>query len=279
MKSIYSYISYRNYLSDFYQHKKKHEKGFSYRSFAAAADVKVANFLMWLIDGSRNLAKPTIPRVISAIGLPPEEGEYFSLLVRFDQSKSQSEREKIFGTIASIRAEKSVAQLEEKQHAYFSNWSVVAIRELLNVVKFNPKDKDGYYRLGSMLRPRISRSEAFHAIKLLKELKFIEAAPDGRLVLTSKQVTTGDEAPGFFLRQFHRQMLLRAAESMDLFPSDQRDISSVSMSVSADGQQKIKGAIQRFRHEVESIVGEDAQDADSVVQLNLQMFPLAEIQK
>jgi len=277
MKPIYNYISYRVYLADYYAHKKSTEKGFSYRSFAADAGIKLANFLPWLIDGSRNLAESTIPQVIKALKLPEEDGEFFTILVKFEQAKNQEDREKYFGIIVSIRAEKAVHSIEEKRYDYFSDWTVVAIRELLNVVKFNPKDEEGYYKLGSMLRPRISKTEARKAVMLLKDLGFVEKCSDGTLQLTTQQVTTGDEAPGFFIRQFHRQMLTRAAESMDIFPSEVRDISSVSMSVSADGQQKVKEAIQRFRREIESIVREDSAVVDRLVQMNIQLFPLAEI--
>lgn len=277
MKDIYNYISYRKYLSDIYHYKKKTEDNFSYRSFSAAVGVKLINFLPWLIEGKRNLASKTVPNVINALNLDELEGDYFTLLVNFDQAKTQEEREKYWGKIVSIRAQhKKVERVEEKRYEYFSNWTTVAIRELLNVVKFNPKEEEGYYKLGSMLRPRVTKMEAHKAVKILIDMEFVEKDPSGTLILTEKQITTGDEAPGFHIREFHRQMLSRAADSMDIFPSDQRDISGISMSVSEDGQHKIKKAIQNFRHEVESIIKEDG-SADRIIQLNMQMFPLAVI--
>ncbi len=279
MKPIYSFISYRRYLAEFYQFKKRTEQGFSYRQFSAAVGVKMPNFLPWLIDGTRNLGETTMPMVVSALGLSQEEGEYFALLVKFDQSKIQSERETLFGRITSIRTEKSVELIEEKRHLYFSDWSVVAIRELLNIVRINPKVDDGYYRLGSMLRPRISRTEAHRAVKILADLGLVEAEPDGTLYPTKSQLTTGDEVPGFFSRQFHKQMLERADESMDIFPSDQRDVSSVTMSVSVECQMMVKDAIQRFRGEIEALVRADLNEPNRVIQLNMQMFPLAETHK
>lgn len=276
MRSVFTFVSFRRYLEAFYHNRKESPKGYSYRAFAEATGVKLTNYLGWLIDGTRNLSQKQLPGVIKAIGLNKDEAEYFSLLVSFEQAKHQSERNEIFGEIVSIRAQHAVPRVEEHRHTYYSHWYIVAIRELLNVVTFNPTERDGYYRLGSMLRPRITRAEARKAVNVLVDLGFIYHDKDGTLRLTNQQITTGDEAPGFYMRGIHTQMLNRAIESMDLFPSDERDISGIAMSVSREGLEKIKKAIQSFRCEIEEIVAQEDK-AECVVQLNTQLFPMAVI--
>lgn len=276
MESLFSYISYRRFLADFYAYHKDHTKGFSYRSFSADVGVSLVNFLPWLIDGSRNLADKTIPGVIKACHLSEEEGAYFTLLVHFEQAKTQDTRNELFKEITTIRSEKKVNHIAEEQYKYFSHWSIVAIRELLNIFRFHPKSKGGYQKLGAMLRPRVNKTEARRAVKTLLSLGFAELDEEGYVVLTMKQVTTGDEAPGFFIREYHKQLLKRAEEAMDLFPADKRDLSSIAMSVSEAGQNEIKKAIQKFRREVEEIVKSDS-DPDRLVQLSTQLYPFAEL--
>lgn len=275
MNTVYHYISYRKYLADFYAYKKEYTDNFSYRLFSAKAGIKLTNFLGWLIDGTRNLATKSIPGVIKALEFNEEEGHYFTLLVHFDQTKQQSEREELWAEIVSIRAHHEVEQVEEDRYGYFAKWYTVAIRELLHIVRFNPRQKDSYYKLGSMLRPKLDKKLARLAVKNLERLGLITLNNEGYFELTKKQLSTGDEAPGFYIKGFHKQMLERAADSMDLFPSEERNISSISMSISRDAQMQVKEAMQRFHHEVQRIVKEDT-TPERLVQLNMQLFPLAE---
>lgn len=277
MKSIYLFLSYRLYLKEFYHFRKENVKGFSYRSFASDVGTKSANYLSWLIEGSRNITHKLLPSVIEALHFnDEEEKEYFTLLVRFEQAKHQTEREQIWQLIIAKRAEKTVTSIEERRYEYFSDWSIVAIKELLNVKPFNPKEEEGYYRLGAMLRPRITKMEARRAVKTLLALGLITQAPNGTLSVKERQVSTGNEAPGFFIRQFHHQMLERAANSMDLFPSHQRDISGMTLSISVNAQNEIKKVLQETRKKITEIVSVDT-NPDRVIQVNMQVFPLAEL--
>jgi uncharacterized protein (TIGR02147 family) len=68
-------------------------------------------------------------------------------------------------------------------------------------------------------------------------------------------------------------MMQRAAESIDLFPSAERDISSVTLCMGSDGIRRLKSRIQRFRRElIELEAIED--DRRRVIQINFQLFPL-----
>ena len=100
---------------------------------------------------------------------------------------------------------------------------------------------------------------------------------DGRLVQSEAIVTTGPETRGLHIRNYHRAMMLRATEAMDLIPAASRDISSLTLCISEDGLAELKGRIRRFRQEVIALAtgeAEAAKDAVRVVQLNIQMFPL-----
>ena len=86
-------------------------------------------------------------------------------------------------------------------------------------------------------------------------------------------VSTGPELHAVHIANYHRMMMGRAAASIDLVPSSERDISSLTMCVGEDGVRRLKERIQRFRRELlELTLLED--DPRQVVQVNFQLFPL-----
>ena len=75
------------------------------------------------------------------------------------------------------------------------------------------------------------------------------------------------------MQKFHEKMIALARESMDRFPSETRDISSVTMSISNDCFALIKKEVQQMRKRVMELITMDKQP-ENVYQLNFQLFPL-----
>jgi uncharacterized protein (TIGR02147 family) len=65
-----------------------------------------------------------------------------------------------------------------------------------------------------------------------------------------------------------------AAASIDEVVSDQRDISGVTMSVSAEAFDRVKQEIRDFRKRIMAIAESD-RDEDRVCQLSIHLFPLS----
>jgi uncharacterized protein (TIGR02147 family) len=85
--------------------------------------------------------------------------------------------------------------------------------------------------------------------------------------------TTGPETTGLHIANYHRTMMERASESIDLVPAPQRDVSSLTFCVGEDGLRRIKERVQRFRKELVHLLAEE-EDGEQVLQLNMQLFPL-----
>ena len=119
---IYSYLDYRLYLKDYYDSAKKINPRFSYRYFSERVGVKAPNFLQWLIEGKRNLAKVTIPKVAKALNLDKKETEYFSNLVLFTQAKTISAKTQYFNKLLEIRRPFKAGLISEAQYKHYSHW-------------------------------------------------------------------------------------------------------------------------------------------------------------
>jgi uncharacterized protein (TIGR02147 family) len=124
------------------------------------------------------------------------------------------------------------------------------------------------------LWPPIKAAEAKLALETLLKLGLLRRHEDGKITQAEPLITTGPELHAVHIANYHRAMMERAAASIDLIPSDGRDISAVTLLVGRSGVKRIKERVRRFRRELlELALGEI--DATQVVQLNLQLFPLS----
>ena len=111
---IYSFLDYRQYLKAYYDYSKDHDPAFSCRAFSRQVGVKAPNFLQWLIEGKRNLAKKTLVKVASAMQLGPKEEEYFTTLVHFNQAKTINEKTCFFEKLIELHPQNSLLLLEHR---------------------------------------------------------------------------------------------------------------------------------------------------------------------
>lgn len=274
MKSIYQYLDFREYLSDYYQVMKRKDSSFSYRSFSASLGIKASNFLQWIIEGKRDLAEKKIFPVATIIGLEDKEVEYFYLLVKFGQSKTISEKDDYLNKLLELRKPFIISVLDEYQYEHFNNWYNEAIRVLLNMINFNPNEQYAFRRLARMLRPKITESEARNSIKKMMALGLVKKDNRGYIRQTDKIISTGDEVKSFFIKRYHEEMIDLAKASIDNFSSAERDVSGITMNVSDKCFQLIKKEIQQTRKRILELIEMD-EESDNLYQMNIQIFPIA----
>ncbi|MGZ3748907.1 MAG: TIGR02147 family protein, partial [Pseudobdellovibrionaceae bacterium] len=73
----------------------------------------------------------------------------------------------------------------------------------------------------------------------------------------------------------HREMIKKASESIDLIPSARREISAITINLSAESFKKIKEIIHNFRNDIRAEAARE-EKPDAVYQVTLQVFPLVE---
>lgn len=275
---IYLYLEYRKYLGDYYEFKKRIAPSFSYRSFSHRAGFSTPNFLQLLIQGKRNLKRSSIARVTQAIGHAEDEARYFELMVLFDQAETIREKSRYFSELSAARKPYAISTITDLQFEHFSAWYHKAIRELLGFYPFNEEERYAYRKLAAMLTPAVTESEARKSVKLLLALGMLRREENGTIVQADRFISTGDEVNSLFVRTFHQAMIDRAREAVDRIPSQERDISSLTVTVSEKGFAMLKQEVQLFRKRLLEAVKLDT-DPCNVYQVNFQLFPLTNTRK
>jgi uncharacterized protein (TIGR02147 family) len=266
---VFRYLDYRAFLADFYRAKKR--RGFSYRAFSRDAELGAPNYLKLVITGQRNLTGPMAARFAAACGLTGDAAEYFARLVDFNQAKSAGARNAAYERLAVFRRYRHAQKLDLAHAEYHSTWYLPAIRELCA----SPDFREDPEWLAAVLRPPIKPLEAKQALALLLHLGLLERDERGRLRQTSAVVATGAETRGMHLRNYHAQMMERAAAAIELVPQKERDISSLTLCLGPDGLQRFKLRIQEFQRELLELAERETERSQAV-QVNFQLFPLSE---
>lgn len=269
--NIFEYGDYRKFLEDSYHYLKANHRQFSFRYFSKRAGFSSPNFLKLVIEGKRNLSDDSIPGFAQALKLAKSESEFFTHLVHFSQAKTPSARAESAQAMMRSKTYLKIHPLQQAEYAYYACWYYIPVRELVNTLEF----EESAEWVSQRLRPRITNEEASKALRDLEALRLIVRGEDGRLRQAQRTVTTANEVSSTAIVRYHKDMLGLAADSIDNVPRDKREISAACVPVSKATAAKLKTMIQDFRQQLLAIAEEDQAPADTVYQINLQLFPLS----
>jgi uncharacterized protein (TIGR02147 family) len=269
--SVYDFLDHRAYLAAYYAAAKRTRPSFSFRLFSKLAGLRSPNFLKLVIDGERNLGADSVGRFAEALGLEGADAEFFSDLVAFGQAQTLADKNRAFERIAASRRFRAARRIDGELFAYLSHWYNPVIRELAARDDFQEEPR----WIATQLRPRISATEAAEAMKLLLSLGLlVRDSTSGRIVRGEPTLTTEHEVRSLGAAAFHRQMLERAAQSIDTVPRELRDLAALTVCVSSETAALVKQRIHQFREALTELCDTDAQGS-TVYQLNVQWFPLS----
>jgi uncharacterized protein (TIGR02147 family) len=270
LPSPYDYLDHRQFLADWFAAKKEANPRFSHRLFARLAKQKSPSLLLHVIEGRRNLTAQTTAAFVDALGLRSGEARFFRLLVDFGQATDPEAREEAWSAISTTRRFLEARRIDRSAVEYLSTWWTPAIRELAARSDFQAEPD----WIAEQLRPRITPAEARRALQTLEELGLL-VERDGTLVPAEASVATPPEVTGMAVRAFHRGMLERATEAIDRFPPEDRHLLAVTVGVPAGLVPTLKEEANAFLQRMMHLCDASPDDADRIVQMNLQIFPLS----
>jgi uncharacterized protein (TIGR02147 family) len=267
---VFQYLDYRAFLRDAYADLKARQEGFSYRAFSKRAGMSSPNFLKLVIDGKRNLTASSVERFAEALALSARESAFFRELVGFEQAATAAQKNEHYERIGRFRKHRAVRRLERDTFAYLSHWYYPAIRELVSCPSFR-EDPEW---IAAQLRPAVPPSRVREAIDTLLEVGVLERDADGKLVQGEPLLSTGPEVRSLAIGNFHRQMMERAADSIELIDREQREISGLTVALSRERFEMFKRKIHALRAELLELSADETEPT-RIVQFNFQAFPLA----
>jgi uncharacterized protein (TIGR02147 family) len=272
-KTIFSYLDYREFLKDEIETRKITNPGISIRGLA----YKIAcnpGFLTRVLAGERNLSHAHALKIGEIFKLGRREKKYFELLVNYNQAKKQTEKEHYFEQMEVYR-NMEITTVSERQYAIYSHWYYLVLREIVNFAGINSKSDDELKSLAKTIVPAIAPSQVREAVKVLEEQGLIKTDKNGVFTLNEQFITSGADIPSVVINRFLGEFMDLARLSIDRFPRSERSLSTLTVSVSKKGYEKIRGKLDDYRRELLAIVSEEEKESvDRVYHLNMHLFPV-----
>ncbi|MEM7646712.1 MAG: TIGR02147 family protein, partial [Pseudomonadota bacterium] len=254
-----------------YEFLKKTTEYFSFRYFSKKAGFKSPNYLKLVIEGQRNISDESIDRFCQALKLNKQESDFFARLVQFNQAPTTQERAECALRIVESRIYQKLNPLSKEQMHYYQRWYQIGIREMALCQPLKP---DAHW-IAQKFRPQLKVNEAQKAMDSLVALKMLVMDEDGLLHPSTQNIWSSNEVISSFVVDYHKEMMNRAKDSIDLAKSHEREISSICVPVSEETFLQMKQKIQDFKKELMALASQDS-GPDQVYQLNFQLFPLTE---
>lgn len=268
MPNLWTSLDYRVFLRDWLEAERSIRTAVTLRWMAQKLAMD-PSLLSKILAQERHLSHSRVQPVCDLLKLEGVEAEYFRLCVHYAKAKGQREAQSCFARMAELRRVSPVP-LDDVQVAYWENWVHVALRSLLSCGPYG----DEWERLGSMLRPRQSARKVREAMGVLERIGLVARDAFGIWQVREAFLRDGSPAQAPMVRHFHRQSLLLSLEAIEGLPKDLRDLSSLTVSIPAEGYPRIVEMAKDFRSRVLAAVAAMDQP-DRVYQMSLQIVPLA----
>jgi len=274
LPDIYEYLDYHAFLRDAYASLKTHRRFFSYRYIARKIGMD-HSLVVKVLQGKRHLGREHVSAFAELLNLNKARARFFAALVDYGRAEKDADIRRTFEKVLSLRPTAQAA-IEASHYAYFQKWYHAAIRSLLEFYPFDGKD---YASLGKQLIPPITAKEAEESVKLLQELGMLCPDTSGRLRPSSHHLSTGKRWMSAAIQQYQKETLLLSLHALERVPRNQRDISTLTLSLDSSCLAEIQEVLSECRQTIIGIVDRmPAQNTDAVYQLNLQFIPLSVIQ-
>jgi|MDSW01.1.fsa_nt_gb uncharacterized protein (TIGR02147 family) len=238
------YDDYREFLRELIGYLRLTSRSFSFRKFSRKAGYQSPNFLKLVVEGQRNLSEESITRFAKAFELSAKEEKDFGHLVRFNQSKSDVERNKNYRLLKRNRPGPA-AEIHAAQYDVYSKWYALPIRELSTTPDF----KEDPEWIASQFIQSVSIHQAKRALELLQKVGLLVRDTSGKLKAATARLRTGVEVP-LAVRNFHRAMLEQAQQSLDKFTTKDRHVSSLTQALTRAQYEEVCERVDAFREEL-----------------------------
>lgn len=268
--SVFKYTNYRHFLRDLLEYTRQKDPEFSFRKFCKKSGIVSPSFLKHVIDDTRNLSKEGAQKFMLGFGIEGPEAVFFEILVQMNQAKSIEERNKHFQHLKKFVGFRQVCQLERDGFDYYRKWYHPAVRELVGMCKGFVTAK----WVASKVNPRITVKAAQESLDLLLRLGLIEKT-ENSYRKKHALVKGFSDLKNMMLQNYHREMIDLGKESMERFSSENRNVTSVTISIPAEKITEIKDKISKLREDLLQMALQ-SKDPNMVVQVNFQEFPLTD---
>jgi uncharacterized protein (TIGR02147 family) len=219
--------------------RSKKNPAYSLRAFSRHLGISPSR-LSEVLRLQQGLSENFARKISSRLGWTAAESRHFCDLVTASHSRNSASRAMALARIQKRERDKDAKALSEDSFQLISEWYHLAILELASCdgLRAHAKTLSKHLKIGF--------SEAQAAVERLSRLGLL-VEKDGFWIALQGKTTTQSKIPSQAIRNFHRGILEKAAESIDEQTLNERDLSAMIISIDPKDLKQAKLAIREFR--------------------------------
>jgi len=265
---VFEHKDYRTFLKTTLTERSKSRDGYSLRGFSEKIGVS-NSYLSEVLSSKKSLSMELAFKIAVRLDLTEAETQYLCLMVQLEQEKDPSFREELSKRLNSLNPKRKTHDLSVDLFKVIADWHHYAILELTYLSGFQLNAASASKKLG------ISKVEADVAIDRLERLELLEKDAKGRYQKTHSYVLAQSHIPNGALKQYHRQVLEKAIESLQTQTPKERMSATDILPLDS----KYLGEVDRLSQQFSSAVmklSEKSVVKDSVYALSVHFFKLSQ---
>lgn len=270
MNSIYEYTDYREYLRDLIANKKQKQSSYSIRLLSIKSGIKSPGFLSMVLKNKRNITAELAMKIGAALGLGKKEARYFLLMVDYTHTRRLESKHDILQQMLMLSRTNPVRNLLPEQFEFYDKWYYSVIRELVEVTEVVDSNVG---QIAELLEPQLKPREVRQALDILTRLGLIHKNEQGQYKRNDTMISCGEDIRSVVIGKYQSSMIELAGVALQKVPREQRDYSTVTLSIDNTAFLQIKECCNRFRKEILDIASR-VENPDSIFQINIQCFPV-----
>ncbi len=221
-----------------------------------------------VLAGKKNLSSSSALQVAQRLALDTDSTEQFTTLVLLESEKSEERRALLQKRLEAF-APNRARDLSLDVFLAISEWYHFAILELTYLERFPLTPANIAKKLG------ISKLDAAAAIERLERLELLEQDAKGRYRKVNDNIIASAKAPNEALRKYHRQMLIKAIDSLETQTPKEKIIGSETLAFSKAHLKEANEAIEACFTKLFNLSRKQG-PRDEVYHLGIQFFRLTE---
>jgi uncharacterized protein (TIGR02147 family) len=270
LPNIMEYLDYQSFLKDWMESVRKKKKFMSFRYLAGKTEMDVGT-LAKVFNGQRHLTRKQAILFPKILNLNAAQAEFFITLVAYCRANNGDDIRLYFEKLMAIKGVE-LPSLSHSQTEFYHTWYHSVIRAALSYIT----PKEDFSVLANSLVPPISITEAKESVELLLRLGLVEKNNEGAYEATQAFVTGGGYWNTQAIRNFQQQVIRLGERSLLHDSPENRDISTLTVSIPSKALPEIKSQISEFRKLLLRRIM-DMEDPNCVYQLNIQFIPVTKI--
>lgn len=272
---IYDFTNYREFLRISVDHILKENPKLGHRGLSKKMGLSSPNFIQLVIQGKRNLSPETARKCSRLFDFNSDEATFFEALVGYNQATTTEDKLPFQRQMFSVKGYLRAKPVESAQFKYFSDLTLVVLRELIALKAFEPEPTQISKHFSLQ---KTSPAEVTKCLNLLAELRLVDRSLENRYSQRDTHLELPADLSHSFIFAFHKAVLDLAQKALMELSSKQREFSASTIPFNSERTQEAKEFLAKMQTEFVARFGSDP-ESDSVYQLNHQMFELAKISK